>query len=248
MLLAKDFKKRALSSLNGKWGSVYIKILICASIGLICQLISNLIYQIPPIDISNPWAIFDIIYDNLYRISQLIIFIGFLISSSLAITENWVYLQAANKKDTSWSGFIGTLKRLIESFILTIIMYIRIFLWTLLFIIPGIIKIFAYSMAVFIKIENPQMSSNEAINRSNQMMKGNKWRLFCLLFSFIGWWILLSFATYMLTLILGGVSAYIMPFIEIALTILVTIYSRCAVAHFYKSLKREGNDDDTAEM
>lgn len=64
------------------------------------------------------------------------------------------------------------------------------FLWTLLLIVPGIIKSFAYSMAGFIMAENPEISAKEAMEVSQEMMRGNKWRLFCLSFSFFGWNIL----------------------------------------------------------
>jgi len=65
-----------------------------------------------------------------------------------------------------------------------------IFLWMLLFIIPGIIKAYAYSMTFFILKDNPEMSASEAIEKSEELMNGNKWKLFCLDLSFIGWHIL----------------------------------------------------------
>jgi uncharacterized membrane protein len=68
-----------------------------------------------------------------------------------------------------------------------------IFLWTLLFVIPGIIAAFRYSMAFYIMEENPSMGIMEAISESKDMMIGNKFRLFCLAISFIGWAILCIF-------------------------------------------------------
>ena len=56
--------------------------------------------------------------------------------------------------------------------------------------IPGIIAFYAYSMAPYIMVENPELSAKEAMKASKELMKGNKWRLFCLSFSFIGWDIL----------------------------------------------------------
>ncbi len=64
---------------------------------------------------------------------------------------------------------------------------------TLLFIIPGIIASYSYAMTEYILADHPELSATEAISRSKQMMGGNKWRLFCLQFSFIGWSILCSF-------------------------------------------------------
>ncbi len=68
-----------------------------------------------------------------------------------------------------------------------------IFLWSLLFIIPGIIAIYSYAMTSYILAECPELSANEAIAKSKEMMKGNKGRLFCLELSFIGWDILCVF-------------------------------------------------------
>ena len=63
-------------------------------------------------------------------------------------------------------------------------------LWTLLFIVPGIVKAFSYSMVPYILAENPEMKPKEAITLSRQIMNGNKWKLFVLDLSFIGWDIL----------------------------------------------------------
>lgn len=68
-----------------------------------------------------------------------------------------------------------------------------IFLWLLLFIIPGIVAAYRYAMTSFILAENPELTAGEAIDRSKELMNGNKWRLFCLHFSFIGWIILCGF-------------------------------------------------------
>ena len=63
----------------------------------------------------------------------------------------------------------------------------------MLFIIPGIIANYSYAMTGFILAEYPEMTAGEAIERSKEMMDGNRFRLFCLQLSFIGWSILCSF-------------------------------------------------------
>ena len=65
-----------------------------------------------------------------------------------------------------------------------------IFLWSLLFIVPGIIKAHSYAMAKFILADNPDMEGIAALKASEKLMYGNRWRLFCLRFSFIGWFFL----------------------------------------------------------
>lgn len=73
------------------------------------------------------------------------------------------------------------------------IMFLRnlfIALWSLLFIIPGIIKAFEYHMIPYILTENPEISYKEAFAMSKQMMTGNKWKTFVLDLSFLGWFLL----------------------------------------------------------
>lgn len=63
-------------------------------------------------------------------------------------------------------------------------------LWSLLFVIPGIVAAYRYALAPYLMAENPEMGVMEAISQSKALMNGNKWRLFCLQLSFIGWGLL----------------------------------------------------------
>lgn len=60
-------------------------------------------------------------------------------------------------------------------------------LWSLLFVIPGIVKSYEYRMVPYLLAEHPEMSSSEVFAQSKQMMNGNKWAAFVLDLSFIGW-------------------------------------------------------------
>ncbi|TFG73978.1 MAG: DUF975 family protein [Chrysiogenales bacterium] len=68
-----------------------------------------------------------------------------------------------------------------------LLMGLFILLWTLLLIIPGIIATYAYSQALYILADNPDVGPMEALRRSKEMMRGHKWKLFCLYCRFIGW-------------------------------------------------------------
>ena len=67
------------------------------------------------------------------------------------------------------------------------------FLWSLLFIIPGIVKAYEYQMIPFLLAEQPDMPKEQAFAISRQMMKGQKWKAFVLDLSFLGWSILSMF-------------------------------------------------------
>lgn len=92
---------------------------------------------------------------------------------------------------------------------LRLFMGLFIFLWALLLLVPGIIAAYRYSMAPYLMAEYPEMGIREAVNRSKELMQGNKGRLFCLHFSFIGWW-LLSILTF------GILSLWITPYVQTA--------------------------------
>ena len=81
-----------------------------------------------------------------------------------------------------------------------------IFLWSLLFVVPGIIKTYEYRMVDYILSENPEMNYSEALALSSKMMKGNKWKAFVLDLSFIGWDILSSMTFGILDIF------YVMPY------------------------------------
>ncbi len=65
--------------------------------------------------------------------------------------------------------------------------FIFVFLWSLLLIIPGIIATLSYSMTYFIIADNNSITALEAITKSKEMMRGNKWKFFCLGLRFLGW-------------------------------------------------------------
>lgn len=66
-------------------------------------------------------------------------------------------------------------------------------LWTLLLIIPGIVKGYAYAMTPYVMNDHPELDAMDCIYESRMMMRGHKWKLFCLDLSFIGWAILCLF-------------------------------------------------------
>ena len=91
-------------------------------------------------------------------------------------------------------------------------------LWTLLLIIPGIVASLSYAMTFYIILDDPAVGPLQAITRSQTMMRGNKWKLFCLSWRFFGWGLLC-----ILTLGIGFL--WLVP------------YMQTTVAHFYDDVR-----------
>ncbi|MBN2853610.1 MAG: DUF975 family protein [Clostridia bacterium] len=133
---------------------------------------------------------------------------GFVIAASLAVTllslvfrifvgyafevsdKKFYISNTVNDSNISYLGYSFGQGR--YGNILKTMLYrgVLIFLWTLLFIIPGIIKGYAYRMVPYILAENPEMDSTEALHLSEKMTMGHKLDMWVLDLSFIGWYLL----------------------------------------------------------
>lgn len=109
-------------------------------------------------------------------------------------------------------------KRFSAAFVLQILISLFVLLWSLLLIVPGVIAYLGYSQAFYILNDNPGLTATEALNRSKEMMKGYRGKLFMLQLSFLGWGILC-----ILTLGIGFL--WLVPYMNISF------------ANFYDNLK-----------
>ena len=85
--------------------------------------------------------------------------------------------------------FHGYKENLKQNFLSAFMTNLYISLWSLLFVIPGLVKMYSYAMTQYIRNEYPTTTWQEAITRSREMMDGYKMQLFLLDLSFIGWYI-----------------------------------------------------------
>jgi uncharacterized membrane protein len=127
-----------------------------------------------------------------------------LITGPLSLGSAWYFLklfrQRAGGLDDLKYGFSYAQKAIV----LYIIMVVRIFLWCLLFIVPGIIAAIRYSMAFYILADDPSKDPSQCIAESCELMRGNKGKYVLLALSFIGWMILASIPS-------GSVQTALMP-------------------------------------
>lgn len=112
------------------------------------------------------------------------------------VTCGW-QLYALRTSREEETGSVETLFACFQQFwrFLSAILLMGLFtaLWTMLFIIPGIIAAYSYSQTIYIMLDHPEMSAMEAIAASKQMMRGHKAEYFVLELSFVGWVLLSGF-------------------------------------------------------
>lgn len=143
-----------------------------------------------------------------------------IITNPLEVGINKFQINAVNDKGNIsdlGNGFDCAYKRNVGTLFLR---DLYILLWTLLFIIPGIVKCYEYRMIPYLLADNPDMDRKEAFAKSKAMMRGNKWRAFVLDISFILWDFLGAVTAGIVTVL------YVMP------------YRHLTDAALYEALKR----------
>ena len=138
-------------------------------------------------------------------------FATIIIMPAFNISLCMIFLNLAKRKDISVGDVFKGFNITGKAVWLYIITNFFVFLWSLLLIIPGIIKTFSYSMASFILADNPELTAREALEESKRIMEGHKFDLFVLQLSFF-WWYLLGAITF------GIAYVYVVPYFEATMT------------------------------
>lgn len=166
--------------------------------------------------------VLSIVFGLITSVATSMVVVEILAGGALAIGYAYAMTQLYRKGNYNlkdlFHGFTS------DNFVATIGLFIkkRIFisLWSLLLVVPGIIKTFSYSMAEFIMADHPEITSKQALDASRKLMDGKKGKYFLLQLSFIGWE-LLSILT------CGILFCWVIPWVE------------AAKANFYESIKEE---------
>jgi uncharacterized membrane protein len=150
--------------------------------------------------------------------------IRILLGYQLEVGGRRYFNESARRMDNSGCFRFAFRGRNYSDILLTMLLKdIQNFLWFLLFIIPGIIKAYAYRMVPFILAENPGIGCKRAIEISNKMTYGHKFDMFILDLSFIGWYLLGVLA-------LGVGVFFVMPYQNATLAELYLVLRQNAVS------------------
>ena len=215
MKIAEDFRRIARNALTNKW-------LIAVAVGLVASILGGIGSNGPEfkvnIDGSNISMNFNLAGQTIYSTgtngglnSEVGAFIvgslGFIMIAALFMAVIYFVLGSivgvgyakynlnlVDKKNAAFETLFEYFSHWKTTTIARLLRALYVFLWSLLFIIPGIVAGFSYAMTDYILAEDPELTADEAISQSKSLMMGNKWRFFCLQFSFIGWDILATLA------------------------------------------------------
>jgi len=213
MKIAADFRKIARESLTGKW---FIAVLA----GIVASLLGGLASEGAQVKINIDASKADVSFNfagiNIFSTgggfnSNIAAFIAgtffffiiialamaviyFILGSFIGVGYAKFNLNLVDKKESAFETLFEYFSYWRTTAATRLLRGLYVFLWSLLFVIPGIVAGYSYAMTDYILAENPNLTASQAIEQSKTMMRGNRFRLFCLQFSFIGWDILATLA------------------------------------------------------
>lgn len=222
MLIARDFRNIALENLQGHWGTAIVTGLAAGLLGASTQVPVRITFSSTGVQnaLENSEQFRNFVQSDWFQplisffFTFVIIFLVYaiiclLIGGMITLGYCQFYLNLLQKKPVHVMDLFAHKNRWGKGLLLSITTSFFVSLWTLLFIIPGIVASYSYALAPYLLTEHTEMSPLEAIRESKRLMKGNRWRLFCLHFSFIGWKILAVFT--------GGIGFLVLnPYMEAA--------------------------------
>ena len=215
MKIAEDFRRIAINALTNKW-------LIAVAVGLVASILGGIGSNGPEFKVningSNISMNFNMAGQTIYStgtngginseigafilaslpiiiiVALFMAVVYFVLGSFVGVGYAKFNLNLVDKKNAAFENLFEYFSHWKTTTITRLLRALYTFLWSLLFIIPGIVAGFSYAMTDYILAENPELTADEAITQSKTMMYGNRFRLFCLQFSFIGWDILATLA------------------------------------------------------
>lgn len=240
---SKNLRALGRNALAGKW-----------KLGMLAVMIYTLALQVPVTILNTIFGgdandmAFDInagtaAYSSIAESTLLSDVYTILVSGALELGLSLFFLGLFRKQLVNATDVFLGFEKFGKALGLLLFQALFIILWTMLFVIPGIIAAIRYSQAFFILADNPDMSIRECMNASKMMMSGNKAKYFCLSFSFIGWLILTAVPLIVLLTIIYAifmnppvVLEIIITLIAVLFTVPVTVYMYSTFAGFYEIL------------
>ncbi len=214
-------RQRARENLKNNWG---ISIAVAAIAVLTGAVLTGNGF-LPQIEtkVSDTQDLLDLVksgYGAALGLFGILGFVQLIVGGTIQLGYVKFLLKQHDGRELNWKDLFSEFDRFGTGFAQAFLRGLYTFLWSLLLIVPGVVKSLSYAMTPFILAENPDMTASEAITCSQEMMYGHKWELYILRLTFIGWSILAG-----VTLNLGY--------------LLLNPYTNAAETVFYRQLKAQ---------
>lgn len=217
----KELKQQAKQSLSGNWTKAVLVIIFASLLSALPSWLNMIVRPedyFDPTHTMDPTNNFERSTFDLFSLLWYLIIPG---AVTLGVAGYFLHLIRRNSAtELDVFEYFSSFSKFGKSVLYNVLITVYVFLWCLLFIIPGIVKSIAYAMTPYILQDHPEYGVNQAIDESVQMMQGHKWEFFLLQLSFLGWGILCIF-TFGIGLI------WLVPYIQATNT------------HFYEKRKNE---------
>ena len=180
-----EIRQESLSIMKGNWASgVIVTLLLCVAVTLCSAITSSF-------GLCGNKTVMNSISELLNLLVAIFIFYPLAMSMVIMFLS---FVKSGEKLSAKGLtlGFKSPLYS--KSIVLYLLIAIYTFLWSLLLIVPGIIKSLSYALAPYILAENPELKANEAIEKSMAMMNGHKMQLFLMWLGYVGFALLSIFA------------------------------------------------------
>ena len=233
------------NALKGKWQIAILTVVVMQLCVQIPEVILNAIFgtkaNLYGLESEANVDLYSSIYNGLPSVSVLSGIYLIVVSGAFALGVAIFFLALFRRQQVEVVDVFLGFEHFGKALGLLLYQTLFVFLWTLLFIVPGIIASLRYSQAFYILADDPTKGIRQCMNESKKMMKGNKAKYFCLSLSFIGWALLAAIPSGILE---GIVSAMYAPVVVQSLVAVISslfmvpvyVYVYSTTAGFYEIL------------
>ena len=237
------FKLKARNALKGNWQTALLVTFFSGIFMTVASLFSAL--YLPQADAYLAYSdvlglleAYNAVPQSTYVAYFVILIVGLLVSPVLMLGACNYFISRIKGEELGLRGMFSRVKYAPRATWLYLRMSIQIALWSMLFIIPGIIAVIRYSLAPYYMAENPDITVAEAIRKSKERMKNLKLTYAMLMISFIG----LQLISMLLQSILISVAGVVVALVATQfMSLFISTYAAASIAAFYYIVTNEGD-------
>lgn len=193
----REMKQAAKENLRGRWfGPFLLCVLyfICTLPANLCNIGSTILNEYVSM-VMEEGIVLDALahldvamlaqYASILSVAYMVLY--YLINQHAAVGLARYFIRFGREKANLWTFLGGFFKKYVRTMWVMLIASCRILLFTLLLVVPGVVKAIEYSILPHVMADNPNFTTTEIFAETKALMRGCKWKMCCLMLSFVGW-------------------------------------------------------------